>query len=198
MFSVRSIFSRRSPLETLERFSPAALEVEPTAATVDYCRAARRLRHQLRHSPARLHRSLRALPPITPVDPISPATPLDRFAAAVACAMESGTLRYSRRLDLLRMAGELGIERFEANLVIATVQHQAMKRLDLVSPLEGAVVQPDAAGRFLLPSHANPRSIARRPATQRSSLSMSPWLIFAAVQSGIALTAFACWRAWIA
>lgn len=201
MFSVRSIFSRR-PLETLEPSGPIALQVEPTAAaTADYCRAARRLRHQLRHSPVRLHRSLRALPPITPVDPIAPATPLDRFAAAVACAMESGTLRYSRRLDLMHLAAELDIERFEANLVIATVQHQAMKRLDLVSPLESAVIQPNPDGRYLLAGPANRRSIARRPTTRRprqSTLhSAAPWLIFAVVQASIVLAAFACWRSWM-
>ena len=87
-----------------------------------YCREARRLRHRLRHAPARLHRSLRQLSPTAP----SPAelTPNDRFAHSVARVVQSRTLRYSTRLKLLREAESLGIERFEANLIIAMVQHR--------------------------------------------------------------------------
>lgn len=48
----------------------------------------------------------------------------DRFAESVATAIETRTLRYSRRLQLLREADSLGIERFEANLIIAMVQHR--------------------------------------------------------------------------
>lgn len=36
----------------------------------------------------------------------------------------NGILRYSERVTLLREAGQLGIGRFEANLIIASVQHQ--------------------------------------------------------------------------
>ena len=88
----------------------------------DYCRRARRLRHRLAHAPVRLHRTLRSLRPIA-APPVE-KTPNDRFADAVAAGMESGTLRYSRRLKLLREAETLGIERFEANLIIAMVQHR--------------------------------------------------------------------------
>lgn len=38
--------------------------------------------------------------------------------------MQRGLLRYSQRAKLLRRAQKLGIGRFEANLVIATVQHR--------------------------------------------------------------------------
>ncbi len=52
------------------------------------------------------------------------AGPNDRFAESVVRAIEGGTLRYSRRQKLLREANRLGIERFEANLIIAVVQHK--------------------------------------------------------------------------
>lgn len=38
--------------------------------------------------------------------------------------MEGGLLRYSARAELLRRSVELGIDRFEANLIIAAVQHR--------------------------------------------------------------------------
>ena len=38
--------------------------------------------------------------------------------------MEGAVLRYSRRMELLRSARRLGIGRFEANLIIATVLHR--------------------------------------------------------------------------
>jgi hypothetical protein len=37
--------------------------------------------------------------------------------------LQSGVLRFSRRQELLDLAGRMGIGRFEANLIIATVQH---------------------------------------------------------------------------
>lgn len=37
--------------------------------------------------------------------------------------MAGGVLRYSDRVELLRSAGQLGIARFHANLIIAAVQH---------------------------------------------------------------------------
>jgi hypothetical protein len=46
------------------------------------------------------------------------------FADAVAAALEGGVLRYSARAELLRLAGRMRIERFEANLIIAAVQHR--------------------------------------------------------------------------
>jgi hypothetical protein len=46
------------------------------------------------------------------------------FAQDVADAMEGDQLRQSRRHKLLKRAGQLGIRRFDANLVIAMVQHR--------------------------------------------------------------------------
>lgn len=47
-----------------------------------------------------------------------------RFATTVARSMEGGVLRYSVRMELLSDASRRGIGRFEANLIIAAVQHQ--------------------------------------------------------------------------
>jgi hypothetical protein len=48
----------------------------------------------------------------------------EAFAEEIERAMEGGVLRYSRRAALLRRAKGLGIGRFEANLLIATVLHK--------------------------------------------------------------------------
>jgi hypothetical protein len=53
------------------------------------------------------------------------------FARCVAAAMDGPILRYSSRLDLMRQARRTGIAPFEANLIIAAVQHRA-----------GAIVEP--------------------------------------------------------
>jgi len=104
-------------------------ELDPAAA-VAYCREARRLRHRLKHAPARLHRSLGELRPARGAAKQITETPNDLFAASVATAIERSTLRYSRRLALLKEAQHLGIERFEANLIIAMVQHR-LGQLDI-------------------------------------------------------------------
>ena len=68
-------------------------------------------------------------------DPDEAATPdngfptsVDRtFAALITRTLQSqhrSPLRYSQRLDLLKEAGRRGIGRFEANLIIASVQHK--------------------------------------------------------------------------
>src|SRR4051812_48908230 len=98
-------------------------ELDPAAA-VAYCREARRLRHRLRSSPVKLHRSLGEFRPARGAAKRIAETPNDLFAASVANAVEHSTLRYSRRLALLKEADQLGIERFEANLIIAMVQHR--------------------------------------------------------------------------
>ena len=48
----------------------------------------------------------------------------EAFAGEVGRAVEGGVLRYSQRAALLRRAQSLGIGRFEANLMIATVLHR--------------------------------------------------------------------------
>ena len=49
---------------------------------------------------------------------------VEAFAAEIERAVEGAVLRYSRRMELLRRARWLGIGRFEANLIIATVLHR--------------------------------------------------------------------------
>lgn len=56
------------------------------------------------------------------------------FAEAVAERLEGGLLRYSKRLELLELAKELGIERFQAALLIAQVQY----RQGRLGPVAGA------------------------------------------------------------
>lgn len=58
-----------------------------------------------------------------------PAQPAATFAALVRERMDGPVLRYSRRTDLIRAAERSGIGRFEANLIIAAVQHEARERL---------------------------------------------------------------------
>jgi hypothetical protein len=53
-----------------------------------------------------------------------PRSPVSAFGRLAAEQIEDGVLSYSRRLQLLRTAQEMGIGRFEANLIIAAVQHR--------------------------------------------------------------------------
>ena len=46
------------------------------------------------------------------------------FAAEVEAALEGPVLRYSQRRRLLKAAARAGVGRFEANLIIAAVQHR--------------------------------------------------------------------------
>jgi hypothetical protein len=120
---------------------------------VRFVRRARRLRAEFAGRPGRLHRALRELSETgAPVS--APPAPEDQFAALVAEALSEGVLRYSSRLLLIRRALAMGINRFQANLIIASVQHQwqarpaprraaAMRsawRLPLVTPLTAVVL----------------------------------------------------------
>lgn len=99
-----------------------------------YRRQARRLRHVFRHKPGELHLSLRQLSDRH--DAAYQATsqprgwkaiirqPARDFADEVARQMDSKVLPYSKRLALLDAAENEGIGRFQANLIIAAVQHQ--------------------------------------------------------------------------
>ena len=61
----------------------------------------------------------------------------ERFAVLVRYSLIGPLMPYSTRQALLRKAGRMGIGRFQANLIIAMVQHEAGG-----SPLSG----PDAPG----------------------------------------------------
>ncbi|MFI5379769.1 MAG: hypothetical protein ACHRHE_10760 [Tepidisphaerales bacterium] len=67
------------------------------------------------------------------VCPTSPVAAEIVFIDEVRRRLDGRVLRYSCREELLRRAAELGIARFEANLLIATAQHQAS--CDTGSPL---------------------------------------------------------------
>ncbi len=71
-----------------------------------------------------------------------PAGAAGRFAELVRDRMEGPVLRYSHRTRLIREAQQRGIGRFEANLVIAAVQHQVETTRE---------VQPVASQRSWLP-----------------------------------------------
>jgi hypothetical protein len=98
-----------------------------------YARSARRLRAKWKDQPARLHRELRDLPPLSAAKAPAQetASPTGRhavFAAMAGDSLEGGLLRYSARLRLIAAAARMGIERFEANLIIAAVQNRARPR----------------------------------------------------------------------
>ena len=96
-----------------------------------YCRAARRLRGRHARQPAKLHNALcelsrrqdAARPAPAGFAPVA-GTRCDAFAMEVVNLLEGPTLRHSQRRALLATAHRLGIGRFEANLVIAAVQHR--------------------------------------------------------------------------
>lgn len=102
-----------------------------TFDSTDYRRCARRLRHQHRGRPARLTRSLRELALaydacISPA-PLTEPRLIDHvrsFAQQVCDELDGRTLRYSARVKLLRDARRRGIRRFDANLIIASVQER--------------------------------------------------------------------------
>ena len=104
----------------------------PVDTASAYCRQARRLRALLANQPARLHRELSRLALRRDARVASPA-PVDvpsraqAFADSVASSFEGPVLRYSQRRDLMQRARRIGIGEFEANLVIAAVQHERRK-----------------------------------------------------------------------
>ncbi len=125
---------------------PAELEPLPAES---YRREARRLRalfpkdlHRLQNSLGRLAKredarqrirasvaaeSSRRASVVCRVIPTSCETDglaVDRFAAMVESEIQSGVLRNSQRAALLRQAKRLGISRFDASLIIASVQHR--------------------------------------------------------------------------
>ncbi|MBC8107538.1 MAG: hypothetical protein H7Z14_13180 [Anaerolineae bacterium] len=66
-------------------------------------------------------------PHLAPV--AAPADPngVRAFAQQVALATTGSCLRYSQRLHLFALAKEAGISRFDANLIIAAIEHRSGK-----------------------------------------------------------------------
>jgi hypothetical protein len=111
------------------------------AATIDsatfYRRQARHLRHDLRDDPVKLHRSLRALSQwhnlSSPKQPVwnreSRTNHVQDLIAATVDRMEGPVLRYPARIALLKQAQRAGLAHFDANLIIASVQHRMGERI---------------------------------------------------------------------
>ena len=93
----------------------------------EYRRRARRIRAIHAGNPALLHRALRELAAVQTRQVVAkpPDSNAQSFADLVADSMDGPILRYSSRRALLRAADAAGIGRFEANLIIAAVQHQS-------------------------------------------------------------------------
>jgi hypothetical protein len=69
-------------------------------------------------------------------------SPAALFASRVENELEGergGLLRYSARLQLLQQAMDMGIERFEANLIIASVQNRQRAAIVDKDPLPWSV-----------------------------------------------------------
>jgi len=80
------------------------------------------------------------------------------FAEAVRGELEGTILRYSRRQRLLRRARAMGMNRFEANLIMAAVLHQVPAPVETASasapvgriwPWVAAALAAEAAGLVL-------------------------------------------------
>jgi hypothetical protein len=157
-----------------------AAVVEPVSVPPSvsaYCRQARRLRGTLGHQPARMHRKLRELS-VRPARIAVPdgitvaresrpiASKAQAFAERVAAGLDGPVLRYATRRTLLRDAGRMGIGTFEANLIIAAVQHER----------RGAGV---------------PTQAPQDPARARGLMSFGSLLVIFAVEAVVALGA---WR----
>jgi len=103
------------------------MEAATTVSTIgdEYRRRARRLRAVHAGNPARLYRSLKELAADQARQVIAkPTSAAQEFADLVRDSMDGPILRYSARQTLLREASFQSLGRFEANLIIAAVQHQ--------------------------------------------------------------------------
>jgi hypothetical protein len=81
---------------------------------------------------------------------VAHATPdVKAFAHLAALEFEGPILRYSRRLALLRLAEKMNIGRFEANLMIALIQHRLNEEMIPDSHNQEASPRPSAFARLL-------------------------------------------------
>ena len=99
-----------------------------------YRQAARRIRARLGHRPAAMIHALRDLAAAQPApqsvvaDRVAPQDDRpsagEAFSELVRDHLDSPILRFSTRQKLLRQAAQMGLGRFEANLLIALVEHR--------------------------------------------------------------------------
>lgn len=101
----------------------------PNDSDFEYCRRARKLRARHGHDLATLHQALTTLAKESDqragAAPVPIHGPAAGFAQLVMQQIEGPVLRYSKRQALLHEAERRGIGRFEANLIIAAVQHKS-------------------------------------------------------------------------
>ena len=116
----------------------------PAISSDDYRRQARQLRARHRGDSATLITSLRDLaiahdretmvkPTVErvnrPLLPPSSPSVVEHFGTSIRERLQGQFISYSDRLDLFAEASRLGIGRFEANLMIAAVQHTAEREI---------------------------------------------------------------------
>jgi hypothetical protein len=130
---------------------------QPDAQTMEFCRDARRLRATGADSPRELHQRLQTLTVRPSPRRITPAPEMEtehvrlRFAREVTERLDGPLLRYSMRLDLHRLARRLGISIFDANLIIAQVQHASGAPITAASPApEPNAPTNSAAGKLAM------------------------------------------------
>lgn len=138
-----------------------SVRLGPESCSQDtYRRQARRLRWRLRDDRPALQQQLKQLaqsrdepsPRVTPAPIQAPAelgngalSPAGiRFAAMARAHVDPGVLRYDHRQRLLAAAAGMGVERFEANLVIALLQYR--QRVDDAIPAQRST------GRWFTPA----------------------------------------------
>jgi len=103
----------------------------------DYRRRSRQVRARYVGQPGRMYQELTAISgrSLVPAE-VTKHSKAGDFARLIASKMDGSTLRYSARLALLRQAEQTGIDRFEANLIIAAVVHRADTSAPDQNPME--------------------------------------------------------------
>ena len=96
-------------------------------------------------------------PPRPAIDHIAPGADARPFLRLVGESLDGNILHYSERVRLIRVADRMGIARFEANLLIATVQHRAAQQPATIPAL--AATTTSRAPRIIArPPRCSPRS----------------------------------------
>lgn len=130
---------------------------------ISYLTQVRRLRAALRTRPEIMHRALATLNrqhdrladaqtveaveiSAAPTPAITDAAQL--FAQIVKSHVDGPVLRYSLRQKLLHQADQLGIHRFEANLIIATIQHRCRNLAATPESASALISTPGAPKRI--------------------------------------------------
>jgi hypothetical protein len=137
-----------------------------TRRAIEYCREARRLRCRYAGEPDRMHGALYALsrrqdrmrdaakpdPHRVTVAAIAPPQQVSGahlLADRVEAAMDEDVLRYSKRMELLKEANRAGIGRFEANLIIAAVQHRTIAARAEARPIATTTIPPNSSKAWM-------------------------------------------------